>query len=124
MHQFSATLVGGGPAAVTWSVTGGDASAGAGTISATGQYIPPSYLTADRVQVLVTATLVANPEVKATSALTLTPGFLQPLTPENVALGANGSTTITGYLAEAGGGTTSTLRLPIRQPAQAADRDR
>ena len=83
MRQFSATLVGGGPAAVTWSVTGGDASAGAGTITAAGQYSPPSYLTADRVQVLVTASLAANPGMKATSVLTLTPGFLQPLTPEN-----------------------------------------
>ena len=38
-----------------------------------------------------------------TAVLTVTPGFLQPLTPENAALGANGSLTITGYLAEAGG---------------------
>ena len=35
--------------------------------------------------------------------LTVTPGFLQPLTPENAALGANGQSTVTGYLAEAGG---------------------
>jgi hypothetical protein len=103
IHQFSATLKDGGPAPVAWSVTDGDASAGAGTINATGQYTPPSYLTADRVPVLVTATLVANPSVKATSVLTLTPGFLQPLTPQNLALGANGSTMITGFLAEAGG---------------------
>jgi hypothetical protein len=111
MHQFSATLAGGGPAAVTWSLTGGDASAGAGTISASGQYFPPSYLTADRVQVLVTASLVANSSVKATSVLTLTPGFLQPLTPENLALGANGSATITGYLAEAGGNASIRFAL-------------
>ena len=35
--------------------------------------------------------------------LTVTPGFLQPLTPENVAVGANGTVTITGFIAEAGG---------------------
>ena len=35
----------------------------------------------------------------------MTPGFLQPLTPENAALGANGTLSITGYLAEAGGTT-------------------
>ena len=103
VRQFAATLAGGSPAAVTWSVSGGDPTSGAGTITATGQYTPPSYLTADRVQVAVTAALTANPNVRATSVLTLTPGFLQPLTPENVALGANGTVAITGYLAESGG---------------------
>lgn len=106
VHQFAATLTGGGAAAVTWSLSGGDASAGPGTISATGQYTPPSYLTADQVQVTVTAALNANPSIKATSVLTLTPGFLRPLTPENLALGANGTATITGYLAQAGGGAS------------------
>ncbi|MGA9672828.1 MAG: hypothetical protein WBQ94_26670 [Terracidiphilus sp.] len=99
-EQFSATLTGGGAAGVTWSVSGGDANSGPGSISANGQYTPPGYLTADHVQVVVTATLGAN---KATAVLTVTPGFLQPLTPENAALGANGQMTITGYLAEAGG---------------------
>jgi hypothetical protein len=104
MHQFSATLNRGGAAEVVWSVSGGDLAAGAGTIDAKGQYSPPSYLTADRVQVAVTATLKADPSIKATSVLTLTPGFLQPLTPENVAVGAGGTVTVTGILAEAGGG--------------------
>ena len=36
--------------------------------------------------------------LRASSVLTVTPGFLQPLTPENVAVGANGSVTITGFL--------------------------
>ena len=105
VHQFIATLNGGGAADVTWSVSGGDLNAGAGAITKNGQYSPPGYLTADRAQVVVTATLNSNPAVKATSVLTLTPGFLQPLTPENVALAANDSVTITGVLAEAGGGT-------------------
>ena len=51
----------------------------------------------------VSATL--NSGATATVVLTVTPGFLQPLTPENAALGANGTLTITGYLAEAGGHT-------------------
>ena len=105
MHQFAATLAGDGAAPVTWSLAGGDASAGTGTISATGQYIPPSYLTADRVGVVVTAALAADPSVRASTVLTLTPGFQQPLNPENVALGANGTVTLTAYLAEAGGAT-------------------
>jgi len=110
-EQFAATLNGGGAAAVLWSVSGGDTSAGAGSITPSGQYTPPSYLTADRVEVVVTAALAANPAIKATSVLTLTPGFLQPLTPENVALGANGTVTVTGYLAEAGGGSTIRFAL-------------
>jgi hypothetical protein len=46
--------------AVTWKVSGGDANSGAGTITASGQYTPPSYLTADSVPVTVTATLASN----------------------------------------------------------------
>lgn len=103
IEQFSATLTGGGAASVTWAVSGGDANSGAGTISASGQYTPPSYLTANSVQVTVTATLSSNTSVKASSVLTVTPGFLQPLTPENVSVGAAGTVTITGYMAEAGG---------------------
>ncbi len=98
VEQFTATQPD-----VIWSVSGGDAKSGAGTITANGQYTPPSYLTADRVQVTVTAALASNPNTKASAVLTVTPGFLQPLTPENAALGADGQLTITGYVAEAGG---------------------
>jgi hypothetical protein len=101
VEQFTASLASGGPASVVWSVSGGDANSGPGAITSSGQYTPPSYLTADRVQVVVTATLNAN--TAATAVLTVTPGFLQPLTPENAALGANGQVTVAGFLAEAGG---------------------
>jgi hypothetical protein len=111
VHQFTATLTNGRPADVTWSVSGGDAASGTGSISASGQYTPPSYLTADRAEVVVTATLQANPSLRAYSVLTVTPGFLQPLTPENAALGANGSIAITGFLAEAGGTTGINFEL-------------
>jgi hypothetical protein len=103
VHRFSATSQGGYPAAVTWSLSGGDPAAGAGAISTTGQYTPPNYLSRDRVDVVVTAALKSDPTVRTESVLTLIPGFLQPLTPQNAALGAGGSLTITGYLAEAGG---------------------
>ena len=102
-EQFTATLNSGGAAAVTWSVSGGDLNSGPGTINSSGQYVPPSYLTADHVQVVVTARLTSNSSITATAVLTLSPGFLQPLTPENASLGANGTLTVTGYLAEAGG---------------------
>jgi hypothetical protein len=105
IHQFSATLTTGGAAMVTWSVAGGDRTSGAGSINEQGQYTPPSYLTADRVEVLVTATLDSDPAMAATAVLSITPGFQQPLAPENAALGSNGSVTLTGTLAEAGGST-------------------
>ena len=104
--QFSARLDTGGAAPVLWKVTGGDPSSGAGSISSSGLYSPPSYLTADSVRVVVTATLKgsgANAGLEASAELTLTPGFLQPLTPENAALGPRGTLLATAYLAEAGG---------------------
>ncbi|MDR3753840.1 MAG: hypothetical protein P4K93_09045 [Terracidiphilus sp.] len=104
VEQFSATLSG-GTAKVNWTVSGGDAKSGPGTINSSGQYAPPTYLTANSVQVTVTAELASNPSTTASATLTVTPGFLQPLTPQNVALGANGTVTITGYIAEAGGTT-------------------
>jgi len=102
-EQFTATLSSGGAASVTWAVSGGDANSGPGTISSSGQYTPPPYLTADSVKVTVTAAPSSGASGSAT--VTVTPGFLEPLTPENVALGTNGTATITGYIAEAGGST-------------------
>jgi hypothetical protein len=104
MEQFSATLSG-SAASVNWKVSGGDANSGPGTIDANGRYAPPTYLTANSVQVTVTAVLASSPSTTASATLTVTPGFLQPLTPENAALGANGTVTIAGYIAEAGGTT-------------------
>jgi hypothetical protein len=103
VHQFTATLAAGSTAEIIWSVSGGDAVSGPGSINQSGQYTPPSFLTADRSEVVVTAALAANPSLRANTVLTVTPGFLQPLTPENAALGANGTITVTGVLAEAGG---------------------
>ncbi len=107
VEQFSATLSGGGAASVTWAVSGGDTAEGAGSITSSGQYTPPPYLTADSVKVTVTATLASGTGAgtMASATITITPGFLEPLSPENVALGANGTVTITGYIAEAGGST-------------------
>src|SRR6185312_16323399 len=73
--------------------------------STTGQYTPPAYLSADNLKVTVTATMVSDTSVKASSTITVSPGFLQPLSPENFAVGAGGSVQLTGYIAEAGGST-------------------
>ena len=101
--QFSAHPAQGSLTAVTWSLSGGDPTAGPGTIDAAGHYAPPSYLTTDRALVQVTATAAANPALTGKAVIMVTPGFLQPLTPENIALGALGTVTLTGRLAQAGG---------------------
>ncbi len=92
---------------MTWAVSGGDSNSGAGTISTSGQYTPPPYLTADSVKVTVTATLASGSGTgtTASASITVTPGFLEPLSPENVALGTTGTVVVTGYIAEAGGST-------------------
>ncbi|MFP5237015.1 MAG: hypothetical protein ACLGSD_14035 [Acidobacteriota bacterium] len=103
VEQFSAMLANGSSADVLWSVSGGDPSAGAGAIDSAGRYTPPSYLSSDRAVVVVSARLAANPKIRATAPITLTPGFLQPLSPENVALAPGASVTLTGKLAQSGG---------------------
>jgi hypothetical protein len=96
--QFTATQ-NGSSAKVNWSIN----PTNAGSISSSGQYTPPNYLTADSEKVTVVATLASNSSSTASATVTVTPGFLQPLSPENVALGSAGSVTVTGVIAEAGG---------------------
>ncbi|MDR3726558.1 MAG: hypothetical protein P4K86_05910 [Terracidiphilus sp.] len=120
VELFSTTLPKAGASRIRWSVSGGDATSGAGQISLTGEYTPPSYLTADTVQVNVTASLDSDSSIVATAVLTVTPGFLQPLSPENVALGANQSANITGFLTEVGGSTE--IDFAIASSVNGADR--
>lgn len=103
VEQFAALQSNATAAQVSWSVSGGDRAAGPGTIDTEGRYTPPSYLTGDAIEVMVTARLKANPAVRASARITISPGFLQPLTPENAAVGPDGSLTLSGRLAEAGG---------------------
>ena len=117
-NQFVAILNSGGAAPVVWSVTGGDPVSGHGIISPAGLYTPPNYLTKDHVQVVVTAALRSNPAVRASATIAITPGFLQPLTPENLAVGAGGTAIITGLLAEAGG--SASIHFALRSDATGA----
>jgi len=103
VQRLAALTANGNSVPVTWSVSGGDRVAGAGAIDADGRYTPPGYLTADHSEVIVTARLVSNPKVSASARLTISPGFLQPLSPENAAVGPGGTVTVTGKLAVAGG---------------------
>jgi hypothetical protein len=89
---------------VKWSVLGGDPQAGPGTIDANGLYTPPSYLTADASVAHIQATDVNDPTASVEATIQITPGFLQPLSPENGALPANGTLQISGSLAEVGDG--------------------
>ena len=119
VYRFSALQEDGSRAEVTWTVAGGDARAGAGTIDSEGRYTPPDYLTADRAEVMVTAHAVGNPALTAQTAITVTPGFLEPLTPENVTLGPGGTITLTGKLSEAGGNTG--IRFALASSADGAE---
>jgi hypothetical protein len=103
--RLTATTADGELAEVKWSISGGDPAAGAGSISADGVYTPPSFLTRDAVTVEVSAVLAATSAtaVSDTAALTVTPGFLQPLTPGNLSLGPGGAVTISGSTTEVGG---------------------
>ncbi len=105
--RYSATLANGEPAQVEWTVSGGDPTAGAGSISADGLYTPPTFLTRDAVTVAVNAALVAKPgdagSASGTAELLITPGFLQPLTPGNLSLGPGGTVTVSGSMTEVGG---------------------
>lgn len=105
--RYTATLADGQQASVEWSVSGGDPSAGPGSISREGVYTPPSYLTRDAVTVQISAVLAGKTSQlvppSETAALTVIPGFLQPLTPGNLALGPNGTVTVSGSMTEVGG---------------------
>lgn len=109
--QFRAPLRQGAPADVLWSLSGGDPGSGPGSISAAGLYVPPAFLTEDRVEVFVTAALRSDPSIRASARVQLLPGFQQPLAPANAAVPAGGSVGFVATLAEAGGGAVARFRL-------------
>ncbi len=104
--QFKATQLDGSPAAVNWSVssTQNGASLGAGSIDAAGLYTPPNALANDSISVEVTAHLQSDPAAIASETITVTPGFLQPLLPENAALSQGGMLEVSAQIAEVNGG--------------------
>jgi hypothetical protein len=105
--QFKAMQLDGSPANVKWSVntTQNSASLGAGSIDATGLYSPPNALSADSLAVEVVAHLQSDPSRTASETVTVTPGFLQPLLPENAAVSLGGTLEISAQIAEVNGGT-------------------
>jgi hypothetical protein len=104
--QFTARLPSGAPANVKWAIAAGqnDASLGQGTINANGTYTPPPLLSRDQVQVQVTATSRSDPAATATYPLTVTPGFVQVLTPETASVAPGGTVQVRGEIAEVNSG--------------------
>jgi hypothetical protein len=105
--QFKATQLDGSPAAVNWSVnsTQNSASLGAGSIDASGLYTPPNALSSNSIDVNVMAHLQNDPSRMATETITVTPGFLQPLLPEDASVSQGGTLEISAQIAEVNGGT-------------------
>ena len=106
-NQLSARLASGAPASVTWAIVGGQnaASLGQGTITTNGLYTPPPLLSQDQVQVQVTAASKLDPAARASYLLTVTPGFVQVLTPETASLAPGGTVQVTGEIAEVNSGS-------------------
>ncbi len=105
--QLSARLASGGLASVKWSITAGqnDTGLGQGIISANGVYTPPSLLSRDQVQVQVMAALRSDPATTASYVLTVTPGFVQVLTPETASLTPGATVQVKGQIAEINSGS-------------------
>ena len=107
--QLQAKTPVGTPAAVTWSVVRGenDSAIGQGSIDSRGIYTPPASLTRDSADIEIEAHLRNDPTTRATEIVTVNPGFLQPLSPENSSLTPGTTLQITAELAEVGGGTVN-----------------
>lgn len=105
--RLKAMLPDGSPAAVSWSVssTQNSPSLGAGSIDATGLYTPPNALSADSVTVQVTARLQSDPSRTMSETITVTPGFLQPLLPENASISPGSTLEVSGEIAEVNAGS-------------------
>jgi hypothetical protein len=104
---FHATTSMGLPADVVWSVAGSEnaASLGPGHIDANGVYTPPAALSQDNVQIRIAAHLKSDPTAEVSSLVTVTPGFVQSLLPENAALGPGGTVDVSAEIAEVNAGS-------------------
>jgi hypothetical protein len=109
--QFTATLPDGSPATdVNWVVSTGtndNTTFGQGSVDSTGLYFPPSALSKDSVQIQVQANLASNVYKSVTAVVTVTPGFIQLVTPENATVSNGGTVQLNSTLAEVGGGSVN-----------------
>ncbi|HEY3990338.1 MAG TPA: hypothetical protein VGM02_13635 [Acidobacteriaceae bacterium] len=109
--QFTATLTNGQPATnINWVVSSGNNDnttfgQGAFTSSTSGLYYPPGALSKDSVQIQVQANLTSNAYQTATAVVTVTPGFITGVTPENATVATGGTVPLNATIAEVGGGS-------------------
>jgi hypothetical protein len=94
-------------AAVVWRIVSGTnaATLGQGHIDATGLYTAPGSLSADSIAVRVQADVRGDSKSSAALTLTVHPGFVQPLLPQNVALTPGASADVTAQIAEVDAGS-------------------
>ena len=106
--QFTATSSNGTPLVVSWSVSGGD-NGNPGSITPSGLYFPPSAIFHNVAIVAVTASQKqSNGSVlTATAKVTVTPGFIAPITPENLAATPGSALQLVAVLGEVGGGAVT-----------------
>ena len=90
-----------------WMVAGGEnaSSLGEGHIDATGLYTPPAALSQDTVRIQIAAHLKNDPLEAASTVVSVTPGFVQSLLPENAALTARATLEATAEIAEVNAGS-------------------
>ena len=105
--QLSARLTSGAGTSVAWTIAGGqnDTALGQGTITANGVYTPPPVLSRDQIQVQVVATSRSDPTTTASYLLTVTPGFVQVLSPETASLAPGSTVQVKGEIAEVNSGS-------------------
>ena len=104
---LQAVLPSGDAAPVTWQVASGTnaASLGQGHVDANGIYTAPGSLSADSVTVRLEAALANDAKSTASLAITVHPGFVQPLLPQNVALTPGATADVTAQIAEVDAGS-------------------
>jgi len=105
--QLTARSTSGAGTSVAWTLAGGqnDTALGQGTISANGVYTPPPVLSRDQIQVQVVATSRSDPAATAGYLLTVTPGFVQVLSPETASLAPGTTVQVKGEIAEVNSGS-------------------
>jgi hypothetical protein len=106
---LQAVLPSGESAPVAWQIASGTnaASLGQGHIDANGIYTAPGSLSADSITVRLEATISSEAKSTASLAVTVHPGFVQPLLPQNVALTPGATAEVTAQIAEVNAGSVN-----------------
>lgn len=95
--------------AVRWSIASGKnaAALGQGSVDAAGVYTAPGSISADSITVRVEAQRTDDPADAAWTTISVKPGFVQPLLPQDVALTPGATAEVTAEIAEVNAGDVS-----------------